>query len=335
MKDISSVSDFAYVSSKIADYVVENGLKNCSTESNYIFDFNDVSHLISASDFKRYLPLIADWIIGRDEVLDIDISTGELDIIYAEKYLELYADDLGHRKSLDVGKWHVELLDKNDPYGNIRMRDGEYLDRPVWEYEKPGIAFYDTSQDPEKFPGGQFTYTYFVETLRGTDGYGTRAENGLRLDFDVPSWTVQKEEMQDILHWLDKVVDSRSLESLSRNEEELCVKLENGYYFHIQSCDDGWDYTLYDATYHEIDGGQLDNSEYTLAEASSEILMEFECSVENLTPVLLDDLIIHVEEVEKEQFQALQQKIDTAEGKSQINDSLQLHPKTKDIPERI
>ena len=320
MKDISSVSDFLYVSNQLADYVVENGLNNCSTESNYIFDFHDVSHLISASDYKRYLPLIADWIAGRDEVLDIDISTGNLDIIYAEKYLELYADDLGYQKSMDVGKWHVELLDKNDPYGNFLSFNGELLDRPVWDSEKLGIVFYDTSQDPAKFPNGQFTYTYYVDTLLGTDGYGTRAQNGLRMDLDIPEWTVKKEEMEDILHWLDKVVETRTIDTLCTGKEELGLKLHDGNYFYIQTCDDGWDYTLYNTDFFELDGGQLDETSYTMAEAIKEILKELDYPLKNIISVALDEFFERVNEAEEKQFAALYNKILKAEDKFQMQD---------------
>ena len=49
-------------------------------------------------------------------------------------------------------------------------------------------------------------FSYVVETLRGTDGVDTRADNGLRLDLDIPAWSVQKEEMQDMsLNFVKKI----------------------------------------------------------------------------------------------------------------------------------
>ena len=178
-------------------------------------------------------------------------------------------------------------------------------------------------------------FSYVVETLRGTDGVDTRAENGLRMDFDVPAWTVQKEEMQDIMHWLDKVVEARTLDALRTGKEELCVKLENGNFFHIQTCEDGWDYTLYDAEYKEIDGGQLDEPGYTMADASKEILNEFQCSVENLTPVLTNELFTRVEEADQKVAAAFQNKLQIAEDKCRMQDSALHKNNEKNTLERI
>ncbi len=43
-------------------------------------------------------------------------------------------------------------------------------------------------------------------------------------------------------------------------------------YLAIQSCEDGWDYTLYHSDYSVMDGGQLDAPELTIQEAREQIL---------------------------------------------------------------
>ena len=316
MKDITSLLEFLEVLQKISDYTVDTGLKNMLTENNYIMTHEDFSHLITKEDYMRYLPLIADAIEAREEVLDIDISRGEIDVTYGLSYCPFYQESLGDKKNLDCGKWHVELLDKNDPYGNIRYVDGIMLNRPLWESEKPGVAFYDTSQDPERFPIGQFTYTYYMDTLRGTDGFGRRAENGLCLDMDIPAWTVEKNDMQNILSWLDAVAEKRNLDGLCKDNEELSLWLDNGSYFYIQTCEDGWDYTLYNEEFLEIDGGQLDNPEYSMAEATREILRDFGFSVKNPVPISSEELQERVSQAEEKQFEALSRKIRQAEDKS-------------------
>ena len=40
----------------------------------------------------------------------------------------------------------------------------------------------------------------------------------------------------------------------------------------IQSCEDGWDYTLYHSDFSVMDGGQLDEPELTIQEVREEIL---------------------------------------------------------------
>ena len=43
-------------------------------------------------------------------------------------------------------------------------------------------------------------------------------------------------------------------------------------YIAIQSCDDGWDYTLYHSDYSVMDSGQIDAPELTIQEVREEIL---------------------------------------------------------------
>ena len=43
-------------------------------------------------------------------------------------------------------------------------------------------------------------------------------------------------------------------------------------YLAIQSCEDGWDYTIYHSDFSVMDGGQLDAPELTIQEAREQIL---------------------------------------------------------------
>ena len=47
--------------------------------------------------------------------------------------------------------------------------------------------------------------------------------------------------------------------------------MENGDYLYIQTSETSYDYTLYGPDYKELDGGQLDNPDLSLAEAGKEI----------------------------------------------------------------
>ena len=48
--------------------------------------------------------------------------------------------------------------------------------------------------------------------------------------------------------------------------------LDDTTYLHVQPCDTGWDYTLYDAaTRKQLDGGQLDAPELPLSTAALKI----------------------------------------------------------------
>ena len=76
--------------------------------------------------------------------------------------------------------------------------------------------------------------------------------------------------------------------------QEAAYRLESGEYLYIQTSETGYDYTLYGPDYKELDGGQLDNLDLSLAEAGKEILAIHELpagTMEPLTGDRLDDFL--------------------------------------------
>ena len=58
----------------------------------------------------------------------------------------------------------------------------------------------------------------------------------------------------------------------SAEAQEALLLVDDATYLHVQSCDTGWDYTLYDAaTMKQLDGGQLDAPELSLSIAALKI----------------------------------------------------------------
>ena len=77
-------------------------------------------------------------------------------------------------------------------------------------------------------------------------------------------------------------------------QQEAAYRLESVDYLYIQTSETGYDYTLYDPDYKELDGGQLDNPDLSLAEAGKEILAIHERpagTMEPLTGDRLDDFL--------------------------------------------
>ena len=66
--------------------------------------------------------------------------------------------------------------------------------------------------------------------------------------------------------------------SPSAEAQEALLMLDDTTYLHVQPCDTGWDYTLYDvATRKQLDGGQLDAPELPLSTAALKI-----CEMHNM-----------------------------------------------------
>lgn len=67
--------------------------------------------------------------------------------------------------------------------------------------------------------------------------------------------------------------------------------VDDSHYLIIQSCDDGWDYTLYTLDCREVDGGQLDMPELSIDEACIAILEDFRLAEKKRKRMLYDDVL--------------------------------------------
>ncbi len=74
-------------------------------------------------------------------------------------------------------------------------------------------------------------------------------------------------------------------------EEQMAWKVGSDNYLILQTCDDGWDYTLYDKDFLEVDGGQLDMPELTVQEARNEILKDFALDTRDFTVADYDEIV--------------------------------------------
>ena len=73
--------------------------------------------------------------------------------------------------------------------------------------------------------------------------------------------------------------------------DEAAWQVGRDRYLAIQTCEDGYDYTLFDKEFHEIDGGQVDNPELSMLEARAEILEEFGLQMRELRAVVYEDVM--------------------------------------------
>ena len=59
------------------------------------------------------------------------------------------------------------------------------------------------------------------------------------------------------------------------NPEEVGLSIDGGSrYLAIQTCDSGYDYTFFNQDFQELDGGQLDNPEFSMSRAIYELLSD-------------------------------------------------------------
>ena len=92
--------------------------------------------------------------------------------------------------------------------------------------------------------------------------------------------------------------------SPSAEAQEALLMLDDTTYLHVQPCDTGWDYTLYDvATMKQLDGGQLDAPELPLSTAALKICEMHDLGGQTIQYVPLS-MIETLQEVAVQQMQA-------------------------------
>jgi hypothetical protein len=105
---------------------------------------------------------------------------------------------------------------------------------------------------------------------------------------------------------------------LDNYEEQGAWILEHSYYFLLHTCDDGWDYTVYDSDFIEVDGGQLDCPEMSMKEAAEEILG----NLSNLGDMTgLDRIAVDYDEILETADAVEQERMKIAQAQMQKGDS--------------
>ncbi|RKI53497.1 nucleotidyltransferase, partial [bacterium D16-51] len=125
----------------------------------------------------------------------------------------------------------------------------------------------------------------------------------------------QKHIVEDVpfTEWGNPYIDANAKEA-DRAETELAFRLADRY-ISIQEATEGYDYTIYDMDYRELDGGVYDNPDITIRQALDEIVTDLkepahrsslEGSIrtgDELIPIDYDGLIEKAEQAEKEHLE--------------------------------
>lgn len=80
-------------------------------------------------------------------------------------------------------------------------------------------------------------------------------------------------------------------------DDQAIWKIENNGYLHVQTNDEGYDYTFYNKDLREIDGGVLENPQLSIVEARNEILEDSTFSGQSLEHVDTDELMERIEAI--------------------------------------
>ena len=99
------------------------------------------------------------------------------------------------------------------------------------------------------------------------------------------------------------------------NQQEALFLIDDATYLHIQPCDSGWDYTLYDAaSMKELDGGQLDMPELSCMKAVLQICDDNDLDSTSLRRAPLS----MVETLQEAAYQQMQAEVSQMTASSQL-----------------
>ena len=158
-----------------------------------------------------------------------------------------------------------------------------------------------------------------AERMNGIKGIGFELKDGSDYEGPFPiltGQTIDLDTIQAIDYYRDNPLVQKAVKELAAampemevlgadaNQQEALFLIDDATYLHIQSCDSGWDYTLYDAaSMKELDGGQLDMPEISCMKAVLQICDDNDLDSTSLRRAPLS-MVETLQEAAYEQMQA-------------------------------
>ena len=158
-----------------------------------------------------------------------------------------------------------------------------------------------------------------AERMNGIKGIGFELKDGSDYEGPFPiltGQTIDLDTIQAIDYYRDNPLVQKAVKELAAampemevlranaNQQEALFLINDTTYLHIQPCDSGWDYTLYDAaSMKELDGGQLDMPELSCMKAVLQICDDNDLDSTSLRRAPLS-MVETLQEAAYEQMQA-------------------------------
>ena len=173
---------------------------------------------------------------------------------------------------------------KIERFGNLDDAMSQYQALPNHYMKALGVE-----KNPDPLPGS-------LDILQCRNGIDTIVEDYKT----VPGWDnpyIQNHVVQPLQG------------ALAVQDVELAYELPDAY-FHIQTCDDGFDYTLYNKDFTERDGGVLEtDGDKSVQEAMTELLAAFSCDAAEGKVMDAAELREQADTVAEQQAEVLKEKL--------------------------
>ena len=165
-----------------------------------------------------------------------------------------------------------------EPTGNLTYYVAECMEFPNLGEYHDNLSLEEAVRIYQEIP---------AERMNGIKGIGFELKDGSDYEGPFPiltGQTIDLDTIQAIDYYRDNPLVQKAVKELAAampemevlgadaNQQEALFLIDDATYLHIQPCDSGWDYTLYDAaSMKELDGGQLDMPELSRMKAVLQI----------------------------------------------------------------
>ena len=169
-----------------------------------------------------------------------------------------------------------------------------------------------------------------AERMNGIKGIGFELKDGSDYEGPFPiltGHTIDLDTIQAIDYYRDNPLVQKAVKDLAEtmpemevlgadaNQQEALFLIDDVTYLHIQPCDSGWDYTLYDAaSMKEMDGGQLDMPELSRMKAVLQICDDNDLGKDSVKYAPLS----MIETLQEAAYQQMQAEVSQMTASSQL-----------------
>ena len=193
--------------------------------------------------------------------------------------IERHYKEICKERGIDLhAKAEPETAPIEQPTGNLTYYVAECMEFPNLGEYHDNLSLEEAVRIYQEIPS---------ERMNGIKGIGFELKDGSDYEGPFPiltGQTIDLDTIQAIDYYRDNPLVQKAVKELAAampemevlgadaNQQEALFLIDDATYLHIQPCDSGWDYTLYDAaSMKELDGGQLDMPEISRMKAVLQI----------------------------------------------------------------
>ena len=236
--------------------------------------------------------------------------------------IERHYKEICKERGIDPhAKAEPETAPIEQPTGNLTYYVAECMEFPNLGEYHDNLSLEEAVRIYQEIP---------AERMNGIKGIGFELKDGSDYEGPFPiltGHTIDLDTIQAIDYYRDNPLVQKAVKELAAampemevlgadaNQQEALFLIDDATYLHIQPCDSGWDYTLYDAaSMKEMDGGQLDMPELSRMKAVLQICDDNDLGKDSVKYAPLS----MIETLQEAAYQQMQAEVSQMTASSQL-----------------